>query len=40
MIFENVVIRVDDTFALDMHIDTEEANAAGLGAGARGELIK
>ena len=28
--FTNVAIRVSDTSALDMHIDTEEGNAAGL----------
>jgi putative phosphotransacetylase len=38
--FKNVVIRADDRFALDMHIDIDEANAAGLGAGAWGELEK
>jgi len=40
LVFQNVVIRVDDKFALDMHIDTEEGNAAGLGMGAWGELVK
>ena len=40
LVFENVVIRVSDNFALDMHVDTEEGNAAGLGLGAWGELIK
>jgi putative phosphotransacetylase len=38
--FENVVIRADDKFALDMHLDMDEANAASLGAGAWGEVIK
>lgn len=28
--FENVLIRVHDTYALDFHIDVEEGNAAGL----------
>ena len=28
--FENVLIRVHDTYALDMHLDVEEGNAAGL----------
>ena len=39
LVFDNVVIRVDDSFLLDMHIDIDEANAAGLGAGAWGEVI-
>lgn len=40
LIFENVIVRASDNFALDMHIDLEEANAAGLGAWAWGEIIK
>jgi putative phosphotransacetylase len=28
--FENVVIRASDNYALDMHLDMDEANAAGL----------
>ena len=38
--FNKVLIRVKDTYALDMHIDTDEANAAGLQTGDTGELIK
>lgn len=30
LIFDNVLIRVHSTFVLDFHIDTDEANAAGL----------
>lgn len=33
MIFANVLIRVDDSFVLDFHIDTDEANASGLKTG-------
>lgn len=40
LIFENVIVRAWDNYALDMHIDLEEANAAGLGAGAWGEIVK
>lgn len=38
--FNRVLIRVKDTYALDMHIDTDEANAAGLKTGDTGELLK
>ncbi len=33
VIFANVLIRVDDSFVLDFHIDTDEANASGLKTG-------
>lgn len=39
VIFENVVARVSDQFALDMHIDTDEANAAGVKNGDKAEII-
>lgn len=39
LIFEDVVARISDQFALDMHIDTDEANAAGVKTGDHAELI-
>jgi len=40
LIFENVAVRAKDDYALDFHIDIEEANAAGVKPGDRAELIK
>ena len=39
-IYDHVLIRVDPTFTLEMHIDTDEANAAGIRQGDRVRLIK
>ncbi len=39
VVFENVLIRVHDTYALDMHLDVEEGNAAGLANGDVVEVI-
>ena len=38
-IFSNVLIRVDATFTLEMHIDTDEANAFGIGSGAHAKIL-
>lgn len=39
-LFGQVKIRVDDSFTLEMHIDTDEANAACIKTGTRVELVK
>jgi propanediol utilization protein len=40
VIFGNVLIRVDETFRLQMHIDVDEANAAGLKTGDMVYIVK
>lgn len=37
--FEDVIARVSDQYALDMHIDTDEGNAAGVKTGESAEIL-
>lgn len=40
LVFDNVLVRVADNYALEMHVDIEEGNAAGVKNGDLVELIK
>ena len=40
LIFGDVAVRVNDSFALAMHIDTDESNAAGMVPGVMGKIVK
>lgn len=40
LVFENIRVRAKDDYALDFHIDRDEANAAGAKPGDRAEIIK
>lgn len=40
LVFGDVVVRVSDSYALAMHIDTDEANAAGMTPNTIGKIIK
>ncbi len=40
LIFDHVLVRVRDDFALEMHVDIDEGNAAGVANGQLVELVK
>ena len=40
LIFGDVVVRASDSYALAMHIDTDESNAAACPRDAQGEIVK
>ena len=40
LVFSDVVVRVSDSYALAMHIDTDESNAAGMKPNTIGRIIK
>ena len=40
LVFGDVVVRVNDNFALAMHIDTDEANACSATPATMGEIVK
>jgi putative phosphotransacetylase len=39
VLFKNVVVRIDELFSLEFHLDTDEANAAGLKSGDEVRLL-
>ena len=40
LVFLDTVVRVSPSYALAMHIDTDESNAAGMVPGVMGEIVK
>lgn len=40
VIFEDVIVRIDPSFRLQLHLDTDEANAAGIDEHTRAKLLK
>ncbi|HLD19813.1 MAG TPA: phosphate propanoyltransferase [Patescibacteria group bacterium] len=40
IVFEHVIVRIHPTFQWQMHIDTDEGNAAGIPMGGEGEILK
>ena len=40
IVFENVLVRAGAAYNGEIHLDTDEGNAAGLGPDAMGEILK
>ncbi len=40
VIYEDVIVRVEPSFRLELHLDTDEANAAGVEAGTTAQLLR
>ncbi len=40
LVFDKVLVRVHDSFALEMHVDTDEGNAAGAKSGDFAEIVE
>lgn len=40
LIFDNVAVRIKENFKTALHLDTDEANAAGISGKAFGEIVK
>ena len=40
VVFENVIIRVSPSYALECHVDFDEGNACGIGNGTMGEIVR
>ena len=38
--FHNTIVRISDKYDLSLHLDTDEANAAGISGETFGEIIK
>ena len=40
VVFEDVILRVSDVFSFKMHVDFDEANAAGIGGFTLGQILR